>query len=134
MLDAPIREKIMVPLDLTNQALLDKTLFDELVSTRAPLSDLLREDLGEHDPGFLTNPKATRSLWDALVAGFMIDPGIATKSERAYLDVDVEFGPDYGGVAVRPGKPGEVPVTVLTGLDFKRFFALLKSSLQDPIK
>jgi hypothetical protein len=64
----------------------------------------------------------------------MIDPGIATKSERAYLDVDVEFGPDYGGVAVRPGKPGEVPVTVLTGLDFKRFFALLKSSLQDPIK
>ena len=123
----------MIGLDLTNQALIDRARFDELVSAGTPLSELLKDDLGNHSPRFLTDPKATRYIWDALASAYMIDPSIATRAQTRYLDVITDFGPHYGGVKIkRKGEigEGETPVTVLTGLDFGKFFALLKKTLQ----
>ena len=133
MLNAPIREKIMVGLDLTNQALITKKLFDDLVAVSTPLTQLLNEDLGDGWPGFNRNPKATRYIWDALVAAYIIEPSIVTKSEEEYLDIITDKGSKYGGVRVRKGKKGETPIKVLTGLDFDKFFSLLKRSLQSPL-
>jgi inosine-uridine nucleoside N-ribohydrolase len=130
VLNSPIPEKIMVPLDLTNQFLLNKALYDDLVSKKTPLTDLIREDLGKRDPGFEKNPKATRYIWDALVTEYMLDPFIITKSEKQVLDVVTEFGPKYGSVNIRKAKQGEIPITILTGLDVKRHFDLLKQLMQ----
>ncbi len=130
VLSAPIREKIMVGLDLTNQALITKKHFDELVAVSTPLTRLLNEDLGDGWPGFNKKPNATRHIWDALVAAYIIEPSIVTKSEVKYLDVITAKGANYGGVNVREGRKGETPVTVLTGLDFDKFFALFRRSLQ----
>ena len=134
VLNAPIREKIMVGLDLTNQALITKKFFDDLISVSTPLTQLLNEDLGVGWPGFNKNPNATRYIWDALVAAFIIDPAVVTKSEVKYLDVVAAKGPNYGGVKVREGKKGEAPVRVLTSLNFEKFFALFKHTLQSPMK
>ncbi|MFA6029620.1 MAG: nucleoside hydrolase [Elusimicrobiota bacterium] len=133
VLAAPIREKVMIGLDLTNQALIDRARFDELVSAGTPLSELLKDDLGNHYPKFLTNPKATRYIWDALASAYLVDPAVVTRSEPLYLDVVTEFGPRYGAMTVKDKAAvgeGEAPVTVLTGLDFERFLALLKTTLR----
>jgi inosine-uridine nucleoside N-ribohydrolase len=131
VLSSPIREKVMIGLDLTNQALLDKSHFDQIASTRTPIAALFREDMGERGPKFLSDPKATRFVWDALAAAYLLDPAIATKSENLDLSVETEFGPRYGAVIVGRSRKHS-RVRVLTGLDFPRFFALFKDALAAP--
>lgn len=131
VLSAPIGEKILIGLDLTNQALIDRARFDDLVAAESPLAALLKDDLGNHYPKFLSNPKATRYIWDAVASAYLVEPSIATKRESLFLRVVTEFGPRYGAVEILGGPaPGGTPVTVLTGLDFERFYALLKKSLR----
>ncbi|MEQ1919064.1 MAG: nucleoside hydrolase [Elusimicrobiota bacterium] len=134
VLAAPIREKVLIGLDLTNQALIDKAKFDELSSVPGALGRLLKDDLGDHYPNFNKNPKATRYIWDALASAYLIDPSIVTAAEPLYLDVVTDFGPKYGGIRIKEAKEvaaAETPVTVLTRLDFPRFYAILKDTLRE---
>ena len=66
MLRSRIREKIMFPLDICNRAVLTKARFDEVIATKAPLTERYKEDHGLRYPGFLKNPTATGYLWDEL--------------------------------------------------------------------
>lgn len=130
VLNAPIPLKIMVGLDITNQALITKKHFNELIAVSTPLTKLLNEDMGDGWPGFNKNPRVTRYIWDVLVAAYMIDPSIVTKSEILTLDVITTKGPQYGGVTVGVEKPLGTPIQVLTGLDFDKFFDLFKHMMQ----
>jgi purine nucleosidase len=131
VLRSRIPEKVMFALDICNQAPIRKTEFDEIVAVRTPITELFREDLGNHYPGFLKNPAAQSYLWDSLAAAYLIDPGFVTKRETRYLDVETQWGRSYGATVSldRRTAPNATPVTLMLELDFKRVWALYRNLL-----
>jgi len=120
---SPVK-KLLVPLDVCNQAVVTRRHFDEIAAEDTPVTRLYRESFGNTYPGFLTKPDARTFLWDELAAALVIDPSIATRIETRKLDVETEFGPRYGAV-----KPGESPVDVVLGADTGRAWAMLRRLL-----
>jgi inosine-uridine nucleoside N-ribohydrolase len=131
VLRSRIPRKVMFNLDVCNTARLTKAIFDEIVAVKTPITELYRKDFGERYPAFLKNPEATGYLWDELAAAYVIDPSIATASEKKYLDVVTEFGPNYGRVIEldRELAPQATPVEVVTAVDLANVFAIYKSAL-----
>ena len=70
-------------------------------------------------------------MWDALAAGYLLDPGFVTRSESHQLDVVTEWGRFYGFTIPLDAHlaTGIPPVTVALDLDFKRVFALYRDKL-----
>ncbi|HUS08781.1 MAG TPA: nucleoside hydrolase, partial [Bryobacteraceae bacterium] len=131
VLRSSIPRKVMFGLDICNRAKLDKSHFDQIASAGTPVTDLFREDMGNRYPGFLRKPNVHAYIWDCLAAGYLLLPDFVTKTEKAYLDVDVRFGPRYGAVIPldRQLAPDATPIDVMLDLDFDRFFALYKQLL-----
>ena len=128
VLRSAIPEKVMIGLDLCEHAHLDKAHFDQIVAAKTPVTELYRRDLEKR---FQKDPGARLGIWDCLAAAYVIDQKWVTKRESAYLDVDTEFGKNYG--AVKPLDksiaPDATPVVVLLDMDFEKFFALYKELL-----
>jgi inosine-uridine nucleoside N-ribohydrolase len=131
VLRSKIPKKIMFGLDICNLAKLTKTEFDQIANAHTPITDLVREDLGNHYPGFLKKADASTYMWDSLAAAYLLDPEYVTKSEVRHLDVQTTWGQFYGSTTPldRRATPAATPVTVMLGLDFKRVFALYKDRL-----
>jgi inosine-uridine nucleoside N-ribohydrolase len=131
VLRSRIPQKVMFGLDICNLARLKKPEFDQIVKVKTPITDLYREDFGNHFPGYLTKPDATGFLWDSLAAAYILDPDFVTKFESRYVDVTTNWGQFYGSTVPldRRAAPAATPVTVMFGLDFKRVFALYKDKL-----
>lgn len=132
VLNSSIRKKVLFSLDICNKAPVTKAVFDRVVATKTPITDLYRESFGNDYPGFLKDPKALGYLWDELAAAYLIDPSFVTKSETMYLDVDTEFGPKYGSTIVvdRPRVRGATPVEVMLDLDLDRVLGLYERLLK----
>jgi inosine-uridine nucleoside N-ribohydrolase len=131
VLRSAIPKKVMFALDICNQAVLTRARFEEIAAVKTPITELFREDYGTRYPGFYRHPDAVGYLWDELATGYLIDPGIVTKSENTHLDVDTKFGPGYGAVIPldRTLAPEATPVEVMTKLDAARAFKLYKGLL-----
>jgi inosine-uridine nucleoside N-ribohydrolase len=131
VLRSKIPRKTMFGLDICNRAVLTRAMFDEIVAVKTPVTQLYKEALGNQYPGFLKNPNTTGYIWDALAAGYLIDPKIVTKSESLYLDVDSAFGKRYGSVRQldRGLAPDATAVDVMLDLDFPKFFRIYKDLL-----
>jgi len=75
-------------------------------------------------------------LWDELAAAAWLDPGIITKEEILYMDVDLDRGAGYGNVLTwtDKGKPqvGLQPVHIQMDLDRRRFDQLFVKLLSAP--
>ena len=131
VLRSAIPKKVMFALDICKQAVLTRARFEEIAAAKTPITELFREDYGTRFPGFYQHADAVGYLWDELATGYLIDPGIVTKSETAHLDVDTKFGPGYGAVIPldRTLAPEATPVEVMTKLDVERAFKLYKGLL-----
>ncbi|MDX1980888.1 MAG: nucleoside hydrolase [Bryobacteraceae bacterium] len=123
VLRSAIREKIMFGLDVCNKAMLDKPGFDAIAAAGGPIAARFREDFGVRYPGFLNNSAARVSLWDALVAAWMIEPKLFGSPENLALDVDSRFGPTYG--AVIGGGPGSV--TMMIDVNYPKVYEMFRS-------
>ena len=67
-------------------------------------------------------------LWDELAAAAWLDPGIITKEQKLYVDVDLTRGPGYGdtlswGEGSKPGLDLQ-PVHVWVDVDVAQFYAM----------
>ena len=115
VLRSSIPEKIMFGLDVCNKANLDKAGFDAIIRKRTWITRRFAEDYGKRYPGFYKNPKATVSLWDALVPLWMLDSNLFEPAESLYLDVDTRFGATYGKVVPldRASAPDATPVQMI---------------------
>ncbi len=132
VLASAIPKKILFGLDICNQAVFTKAVFDRIVAAHTPVTEFYKENLGNDYPGFLKNPNVKSYLWDELTAAYMIDPGFVTKSETKYLEVGTQFGPKYGSVVVldHPKRPGATPVEVMLDLDLNRVLGLYERLLK----
>jgi inosine-uridine nucleoside N-ribohydrolase len=136
VLRSKIPVKTMFGLDICNHAPLAKSLFEQIIRTKTPVTHLYEEDFGRRGfPGFLTKTPAKAYLWDELAAGYLIDPGFVTKSESMALDVDTKFSADYGRVIPLDRKlaPDATPVQVMLDLDASRAYAMYKDLLTRPV-
>lgn len=132
LLRSAIPNKVMFGLDVTNKAMLDKTGFDEIISVRTRVTERFEDDFGKDYPGFLKNPSATASLFDALVSSWMIEPGAFGGEEKLHLDVETAFGPEYGKVIAldRTLATEATPVRMVNDVDYRRVFQLYRDLLQ----
>ena len=98
---------------------------------RTPITELLREDLGNRYPAFFRHPEGTAYMWDSLAAAYLLDPGFVTKTETRYLDVMTAWGKFYGSTVPldRRVAPEATPVLEAVELDYQRVFALYKDKL-----
>lgn len=124
VLDSRIREKLLFPLDLSNQVKIDRKRFEDLVDLNTPLSNMLRADRG---PKF-QDSSYTLQAWDTTVAAYLIDPTYITSSESLSLRVDDAFGDHYGSVRIDKTATGKV--TVMTRMNEAKFFEILKREIR----
>jgi Inosine-uridine nucleoside N-ribohydrolase len=73
------------------------------------------------EPGF--------PLWDEIVAGYVLDPGMVTDAEDLYVDYNTQFGPGYGDMLswrehYQPGV-GEQKARVVRAIDPERLEELM---------
>lgn len=132
VLRSEIANKLMVGLDLTSQARFVITDYLEVLSIPTPLAQTFAFELWEMWPGFKQDQNIVHYIWDAIIPVYLLDPSIVTTQESLYLDVETDFGPDYGGVKVTDEKTSKTPVTVFTGLDYNRFRTLFLDLLRKP--
>jgi inosine-uridine nucleoside N-ribohydrolase len=132
VLRSEIPQKVMFGLDVCNRAMLDRQGFDQIVRVKTPVTERFHEDFGVRYPGFLKNPQATVSLWDALVAAWMIEPQWFSTPETLFLDVDTRFASSYGKVIEldRNLAPSATPVEMMNALDYPQVFRLFRDLLQ----
>jgi len=128
VLRSGIGQKIMFGLDICDHAPIDRAHFEQIAAVKTPIIALFREDMGKR---FAKNPNGHTYVWDCLAAAYLLDPDFVTKRENIYLDVDTNFGKNYGAVIPldRTLAPDATPVDVTLDLNFDRFFELYRSLL-----
>lgn len=129
VLQSSVAEKIMFGLDVCNRAMLDKAGFDAIAGARTPLTRRFAEDFGRRYPGFYKNPQATVSLWDSLVAAWMIAPPLFGTPEQLHLDVETDFGENYGKVLERKKAEGVTPVSMMNKVNYPGVYAMFRDLL-----
>lgn len=93
-LRTPFKEQIIVPLDIAERVYYTKEIYDRIASAEeTPLVKMFK-DL--HGPRFAQNPEYRSFVWDALTSAIFLRPEIATRIEERYIDIDTNYGPNYG--------------------------------------
>ena len=129
---APWKEKHLTPIDVCHKTKMTKELIGQIVSAGTPLAEYLREVYlsPQADPGNFTY------MWDELSAASIIDPGVITKTEELYVDVDYLPGASYGKTVWTSSdmKPwfAESTWKVQTDIDRERFEKLFVALMRRP--
>lgn len=133
VLNAPWKNQVMVPLDLTNQVSYGKRQYDRIVAGRP--TPIKREFKALQGPTFRKNPHYSTYIYDTIASAIILDPSLIKKVTTEYVDVDTDFGLDYGRTLGYPGSAGPAGakrVHVVTAIDIPRFFNLYIREFRKP--
>ena len=125
----PWKERHLTPIDVCHKTYMTKELIEAIASADTPLAEYLRVSYLEMNRGY-------SYMWDELAAAAIIDPGIITKTEQLYLDVDYLPGPSYGKTVwtseeIKPWF-AEGTWRVQTDIDVERFEKLFVELMRRP--
>jgi purine nucleosidase len=114
----------VTPVDISIKTRLSRGMIEEIGRARTPVAQYLAKYADEE------------YMWDELAAAAWLDPGIITKEETLYLDIDISHGPSYGntltwGEGSQPGL-GEQPVHIQTELNLDRFYRMFVGLMTRP--
>lgn len=105
---------VLTTVDISVKTRMEKGLIDEIAKSSTPSAQ------------YVAKYAEPNILWDELAAAAWLDPTIITKSEKLYLDVEVDHGASYGDtLAWAPGNQpgmGESLVEVQEDLDKAKFY------------
>ena len=121
---APFPDQLIVGLDVCEKYRFNKKLFDRITAVDTPVAAMFKETYG---PDFEKYPGYTRLVWDTLAAAVVIDPTLIVKEETRWVDVNSEYGLDYGrslGYG-RQGPAGTQRARILLAIDEERFWNLM---------
>src|SRR5271154_3778009 len=115
----------LTTVDISIKTNFTKAMLDDIASSPNPAAKYLADYTGEF-----------YYLWDELAAAAWLDPGIITKEEKLYVDVDLTRGPFYGDTltwtaADKPQLDLQL-VHVQTDLDLPRFNKLFLELMKAP--
>lgn len=90
---APWNDQLIVPLDVCEKYFFTKAEYDRIVASGNAVAKMFEAIYG---PRFASNPKRSSYIWDAIAAVSVIDPSIDTVVETRWVDMDTNFGLNYG--------------------------------------
>lgn len=121
------------PLNVSRQSALSKDWYEKLIAVQNPLTRLLQETMG---PRFAENPERVWLMYDQIAVASIIEPELV-RSERLYVDVNIDHGISYGvsvgGAETWPGAESAQLMNVQYELDWPRFINLFIERLQRPL-
>ena len=81
----------------------------------------------KYGPSFRKDPKYTRLVWDTIAAAVVIDPTLIIKEETRWIDVNSDYGLDYGRSLSykKQGPAGTQKAHILFTIDEERFWNLM---------
>ncbi|MEE6294312.1 nucleoside hydrolase [Georgenia wangjunii] len=93
-LNTPFERQLVVPNDIAERVYYTKDIYDRVIEgERTPVRQMF---IDQHGPRFEADPDRQSYVWDLLTAAVFIDPSIATDVQERYIDIDVNYGPNYG--------------------------------------
>ncbi|KPK34044.1 MAG: hypothetical protein AMJ65_18930 [Phycisphaerae bacterium SG8_4] len=125
---AGFADQLIVGLDVCEKYRFKKEFFDRITAVDTPIAAMFRRAYGAR---FETDPAYSRLVWDTIVAAVVIDPTLIVEEETRWVDVDSDYGLDYGrslGYASR-GPAGTQRARILMAIDEERFWNLMVSLL-----
>ena len=115
---SPWRKLTVIPIDPSTSTERSAALLERMAKA-APRE--VGAFISDMEPGF--------PMWDEIVAGYLLDPGMVTRAEDLYIDYDTQFGPSYGDMLSwhGPYRPdlGERRAQVVLEIDPARLEALM---------
>ncbi|HEY7098632.1 MAG TPA: nucleoside hydrolase [Terriglobales bacterium] len=118
VLTAPWKRIVCTTVDISVKTQLTKDLIDKVKAGSSPSARYMGQYsqlYGEYN-----------YLWDELAAVAWLDPSVITKTEKRYMDIDIDHGAGYGNILTwtDPVKPKlEVqPVEIQVDLDKDKFY------------
>lgn len=105
---------VLTTVDISVKTKMEKALIEQIAKSSAPSAQ------------YVAKYAEANILWDELAAAAWLDPSIITKSQKLYVDVEVDHGASYGdthawAVGQQPGM-GESLVEVQQDLDKDKFY------------
>jgi inosine-uridine nucleoside N-ribohydrolase len=81
----------------------------------------------KYGPEFRKDPHYTRLVWDTIAAAVVIDPTLIVKEETRWVDVNVDYGLDYGRSLGyhKQGPIGTQRARILFAIEEERFWNLM---------
>lgn len=105
---------VLTTVDISVKTKMEKALIEQIARSRTPAAQ------------YVAKYAEANILWDELAATAWLDPGIITKWQKLYVDVEVDHGASYGDTHVwAPGQQpdiGESLVDVQQDLDKEKFY------------
>jgi purine nucleosidase len=124
VLRAPWKKITVTTVDISVKTRLTKAMIAEIAKSTAPAAQYIAKYADEE------------YMWDELAAGAWLEPGIITKEQTVYMDIDISHGAGYGNTLTwalgsQPGL-GEQPVHMLLELDAKKLYRLFEKLMMQP--
>ncbi len=125
---APFADQLIVGLDVCNKYHLNKKLYDRITAVNSSIAKMFKKKFG---PEFKKDQKYTRLVWDTIAAAVVIDPTLIAEEETRWIDVNSEYGLDYGRSLgyQKQGPAGTQKARILMTIDEKRFWNLMVEQL-----
>lgn len=93
-LNTPWKDQLIVPNDIAEQVFYTKAIYDRIAEKEGnEISKLIVEGQKER---YEKNPEASSYVWDAITAAVWLNPDIAVDIQDRYVDVDTNYGINYG--------------------------------------
>ena len=126
VLRAPWKKITVTTVDISVKTRMTKAMIEEIAKAGTPAAKYIGQWADEE------------YLWDELAAAAWLDPGIITKEETLYMDIDISHTAGYGNTLVwTPGNQprlGEQPVGVQEDLNVEKFNKMVINLLSRPAK
>lgn len=128
VLTAPWKKIVCTPVDISVKTRLTADLINRIKGSDSPAARYI---------GKYARLRGNYNyLWDELAAAAWLDPGIITKKETLYMDVDLDRGAGYGNTLGwtehnKPKLTGQ-PVEVQDDLDLEKFYQMFVEVLSAP--
>ncbi|MHC4558893.1 MAG: nucleoside hydrolase [Planctomycetota bacterium] len=121
---AAFADQLIVGLDVCEKYHFNKKFFDRITAVETPIAKMFKEKYG---PEFEKNPNYTRLVWDTIAAAVVIDPTIIVEEETRWVDVNSDYGLDYGRSLGyhEQGPAGTQKARILLTIDEERFWNLM---------
>jgi inosine-uridine nucleoside N-ribohydrolase len=121
---AAFADQLIVGLDVCKKYHFNKKIFDRITAVNTPIAEMFREKYG---PEFEKNPNYTRLVWDTIAAAVVIDPTLIVEEETRWVDVNSDYGLDYGrSLGYREqGPAGTQKARILLAIDEGCFWELM---------
>ena len=121
---APFADQLIVGLDVCNKYHFNKKLYDRITAVNSSIAKMFKRKYG---PEFKKDRKYTRLVWDTIAAAVVIDPTLIAEEETRWVDVNSEYGLDYGRSLgyQKQGPAGTQKARILMTIHEKRFWNLM---------